>query len=199
MGLAGRHSCTVARSSTPGRELGEHLRFFGCFSLRRIRVSKESSHSLPQIDQFFVGPGARADRWQNLVELAEAWADGSGSPASFEVALAEVTPTEEYHAFPGPQLMSALRDNAAANDAAATATFARRITRSLLNRSYRQNAGEWDAQSEETCQIYCRPHSDAKTAIDPISKFSLSPERQLARWTALARGMAPASSTTGPL
>ena len=69
-------------------------------------MSKESDHSLPQIDQFFSGPGARADRWQNLVELAEAWADGSGSPASFEDALAEMTPTEEYHAFPGPQLGS---------------------------------------------------------------------------------------------
>ena len=151
-------------------------------------MSEESSHSLPQIDQFFVGPGARADRWQNLVELAEAWADGSGSPASFEDALAEMTPTEEYHAYPGPQLMSALRDNAAANDAAATAAFARRITRSLLNRSYRQNAGEWDAQGpKKPYRMYCRPHLDAKTAIDRISKFSLSPERRLLGGTLCAR------------
>src|SRR6185295_792221 len=93
-------------------------------------------------------PGVRGDRWQNLVELAEAWADGSGSPASFEDALADMMPTEEFHAYPGPQLLTALHDQAAADDPAATAAVTRRITRSLLNRSFRHSAGEWDAQSE---------------------------------------------------
>jgi arginine decarboxylase len=148
-------------------------------------VSKESDHSLPQIDQFFAGPGARADRWQNLVELAEAWADGSGSPASFEDALAEMTPTEEYHAFPGPQLMSALRDNAAANDAAATAALARRITRSLLNRSFRQNAGEWDAQSEETVSDVLPPALGREDGHRPYFEVLVVTGAPVGRWNAL--------------
>jgi arginine decarboxylase len=30
-----------------------------------------------RIDQFFSGPGARADEWRGLVEAAKIWKDGS--------------------------------------------------------------------------------------------------------------------------
>jgi arginine decarboxylase len=103
----------------------------------------------PRIDQFFAGPGARADRWRNLVETAEASSTGSGERAAFDAALAEVSATEEFHAYPGTQLLAALRDHAAANDVKATASLARRITRALLTRSYRQNAGDWGAQEDD--------------------------------------------------
>ena len=32
-----------------------------------------------RIDQFFSGPGARADHWRFLVDAAKAWSDGSGN------------------------------------------------------------------------------------------------------------------------
>jgi arginine decarboxylase len=101
-----------------------------------------------RIDQFFAGPGARGDEWRNLVELAEAWSSGSGNRAEFEAALAKMTATEEFHAYPGLQLITALRDHAAENDARATSSLARRITRSILNRSFRQNPGDWEAHEE---------------------------------------------------
>ena len=101
-----------------------------------------------RIDQFFAGPGARGDEWRNLVELAEAWSSGSGNRAEFEAALAKMTATEEFHAYPGLQLFTALRDHAAENDARATSSLARRITRSILNRSFRQNPGDWEAHEE---------------------------------------------------
>ena len=101
-----------------------------------------------QIDRFFAGPGARGDQWQNLVELAEAWSDGSGSRAKFETALGEMAVTEGFYAYPGLQLMTALRDQAEANDAQATARLARHITRAILTRSYRQNTGDWEAHEE---------------------------------------------------
>src|SRR4051794_23142568 len=90
------------------------------------------------IDQFFAGPGARGDRWRELVELAEAWSKGSGDRTKVEATLAEMTATEEFHAYPGLQLLAALRDHVAAGDAHATASLARRITRALLTRSFRQ-------------------------------------------------------------
>jgi arginine decarboxylase len=102
-----------------------------------------------RIDQFFAGPGARADHWCRLVELAEAWSGGSGSRANFDAALAEMTATEEFHAYPGLQLMTALRGHAEASDAHAAAALARRITRALLTRSFRQNAGDWQAHDDE--------------------------------------------------
>jgi arginine decarboxylase len=79
------------------------------------------------------------------MELADAWCKRPGERAAFEAALADMTATEEFHAYPGIQLMAALRDHAAASDAHAAAGLARRITRALLTRSFRQNAGDWDA------------------------------------------------------
>ena len=88
-------------------------------------MSKAATGNSGRIDQFFTGPGARGDQWRNLVELAEGWAGGSGNRAAFEAALAAITPTEEFHAYPGFQLMAALRDHARENDAHATASLAR--------------------------------------------------------------------------
>ena len=82
------------------------------------------------------------------MELAEAWSNGSGNRDKFETALAEMTATEEFHAYPGLQLMTALRDHAAENDAQATASLARRITRALLTRSFRQNPGDWEEHED---------------------------------------------------
>src|SRR6516225_9513848 len=111
-------------------------------------MSKGTHRDPGQIDRLFAGLGARGDRWRNLVELAEAWSNGSGDRAKFEAALAELTATEEYRAYPGSQLMAALRDHAAENDAPATASLARLITRAILTRSYRHHPGEWEASGE---------------------------------------------------
>src|SRR4051812_37854707 len=102
-------------------------------------MSKVGASSPSRIDQFFAGPGARGDQWRNLVQLADAWSSGSANRTEFEAALAEMTPTEEFHAYPGHQLMTALRDHAAEDEAWATASVARRITRAILTRSFRQN------------------------------------------------------------
>src|SRR5262245_19945103 len=111
-------------------------------------MSKRGNHHAIRIDQFFAGLGARGDQWRKLVDLAEAWSDGSGSRADVETALADMTAREDFHAYPVHQLLTALRDHAAANDARATAALARRITRALLTRSFRQHASEWDAHED---------------------------------------------------
>ena len=111
-------------------------------------MSKAVIGSPSRIDQLFAGPGARGDRWRSLVELAEVWSRDSGSRDDFEAALAEMTATEEFHAYPGFQLMTALRDHAAEDDARAAASLARRITRAILTRSFRQSPGDWEAHEE---------------------------------------------------
>ena len=60
-----------------------------------------------RIDQFFSGPGARADDWRGLLEAAKAWTSGSSDRAKFEAKLSEIAISEEYHAYPGPRLMAA--------------------------------------------------------------------------------------------
>jgi arginine decarboxylase len=101
-----------------------------------------------RIDQFFSGPGARADRWREVVDAAQAWSTGSGNRVKFEDAFAGVGVTEEYFAYPGPRLIGALRDAAAEDDARATATLARRIATALVTRSFRQHAGDWDIHDD---------------------------------------------------
>ena len=112
-------------------------------------MAKRTSRPSVRIDQFFAGPGARADQWRNLAELAEAWSEKAGTRAEFDRALAEMVPTEEFHAYPGSQLMATLRDHVEENDASATAALARRITRSILTRSFRNNPGEWNVQEDD--------------------------------------------------
>jgi arginine decarboxylase len=108
----------------------------------------KANHEQARIDRFFAGPGARADQWYRLVELAESWSRGSDNRATFEAALAEISAAEEFHAYPGIKLMTSLRDAAAASDAHAIATLTRRITRALVTRSFRQNAGDWESHED---------------------------------------------------
>src|SRR5215510_7556978 len=70
-------------------------------------MSQRSDSRAVRIDQFFAGLGARGDEWRSLAELAEAWRDGTANRAQFEVELAEMTPTEEFPAYPGLHLLAA--------------------------------------------------------------------------------------------
>ena len=106
-----------------------------------------------RIDQFFSGPGARADEWRGLVEAAKTWSSGSGDRSDFEKKLSQLAITEEYHAYPGLRLMAALTERAAAGDAAGTLALAMRITQSLQTRSFRQHAGDWDAHADADAEM----------------------------------------------
>jgi arginine decarboxylase len=140
-----------------------------------------------RIDQFFPGLHARGDQWRNLVELAEAWSSRSGSRAKFEAALAEMAPTEEYHAYPGSQLMSALRDRAAENDAQATASLARRITRAIITRSFRQSPGDWEAHEDDegVTSDVLPPGVGRGEAHRPYFEVAIVTGTPAARWPAL--------------
>ncbi len=106
-----------------------------------------------RIDQFFSGPGARADEWRRLVDAAKAWAGGSADRASFEAPLSQLAITEQYHGYPGPRLMAGLKERAAADDAAGSLALAMRITQSLQTRSFRQHGGDWDVHADNEAEI----------------------------------------------
>ena len=116
-------------------------------------MAKHTTHAEGRIDQFFSGPGARADRWRELVDVAEAWAAGAENRSKFESALSELAATEEFHAYPGLHLMAALRDSAAADDARSTLALVKRISTALLTRSFRKHASDWDVREENGEQI----------------------------------------------
>ena len=112
-------------------------------------MSKEAKPSSVRIDQFFAGPGARADQWRALVDTASAWASGERKRREFEIAVADISVIEEFFAYPGPHLMAALRDIMSEDDAGAALTLARRIAAALTTRSFRQHDDDWQAQAED--------------------------------------------------
>ncbi|MBR1159405.1 decarboxylase [Bradyrhizobium elkanii] len=100
-----------------------------------------------RIDQFFSGPGGRADNWRDLVEAAKTWSRG-GDRAAYDAALSTLAVTEEFHGYPGLRLMAALKEAAAAGDAATSHMLATRIAQALQTKSFRQHAGDWSTQDE---------------------------------------------------
>src|SRR4051812_49059432 len=111
-------------------------------------MPKDARTQEARIDRFFSGPGARADSWRDLVEGAKAWSRNLGAREQFEALLAPLAVTEEYHGYPGPHLMAALKERAASGEAAATLSLATRITQALQLRSFRQHAGDWSVHDE---------------------------------------------------
>ena len=62
--------------------------------------------------------------------------------------LSDLAVTEEYHAYPGPHLLAALKENAGSGDAAGTLALATRITNASQTRSFRQHGGDWSLHEE---------------------------------------------------
>jgi arginine decarboxylase len=151
-------------------------------------MSKLAISQPARIDQFFAGPGARGDRWRNLVELAESWAAGSSSRPEVEAALGELTATEEFHAYPGLELMAALRERAAEGDARATAALARRLTRAILTRSFRQNPADWDPHEDDegAAADVLPPALGRSDGHRPYLEIAIVTGAPAARWPALA-------------
>jgi arginine decarboxylase len=110
-------------------------------------MSNDSKPAQKRIDQFFSGPGGRADDWRDLVEAAKAWTQG-GARANYDAALSALSVTEEFHGYPGLHLMAALNEAAAAGDAATSLALSTRIVQALQTRSFRQHAGDWNLLDE---------------------------------------------------
>ncbi|MBV9333394.1 MAG: decarboxylase, partial [Candidatus Eremiobacteraeota bacterium] len=126
-----------------------------------------------RIDAFFATPGAREDRWRELVDAAKKWAAGTGSRAAFESALSDAAVIEAFHAYPGPSLMAALRDRAEADDGAGAAALAWRIAQALLTRSFRQHASDWDPHSETAAVPDVLPPTLGRSGAAPPPYFEV--------------------------
>ncbi|HKE35963.1 MAG TPA: hypothetical protein VKB39_00935, partial [Candidatus Baltobacteraceae bacterium] len=124
-------------------------------------ITAEAKSNGRRVDVLFETPGAREDRWQGLVDVAKKWAAGTSSRAAFESALNDAAVIEEFHGYPGPSLMTALRNRAESDDATGAAALAWRIANALLTRSFRQHASAWD------------PHSDLLSDVPDVLPPSL--------------------------
>jgi arginine decarboxylase len=111
-------------------------------------MAKDAKPATDRIDRFLNGPGGRADDWRDLIEAAKAWASGAGERAKYEALLNDLAVTEEFHGYPGLQLMAALKESAAAGDAGTSLALSTRIMHALMTRSFRQHAGDWSVRDD---------------------------------------------------
>ncbi|HEY5769922.1 MAG TPA: hypothetical protein VIS71_08755, partial [Terrimicrobium sp.] len=95
-------------------------------------------------------PAARADRWRDTVGLARAWSSGRADKAAVEAAFAELGPIEDFHAFPGPQLMGALEERLRSGDAASFTALVRRVSAAIVTRDFKFDSAEWSTVDDVT-------------------------------------------------
>ncbi|HEY6968678.1 MAG TPA: decarboxylase, partial [Candidatus Angelobacter sp.] len=108
-----------------------------------------------RVDQFFTVAEARHDRWRTLLSAARAWeaasrqqsAGADAKRSSVFATFADLRQWEDFFAYPGPALLSAIEDNIAQNDAAAAARLVQSISVALLTHSYRRHAADWENES----------------------------------------------------
>lgn len=97
------------------------------------------------IDHFFSAPSGRHDRWRDLHSLARSWANGDAKRGAVEQALDDLGVLEEFHAFPGTELIAALRERLRNEDKAGFLALAKRISVDIITGNYKHDAGERQA------------------------------------------------------
>jgi arginine decarboxylase len=152
-------------------------------------TAPDSTAENPRIDEFLMLRSARLDRWREVTTLSESWHGGASLRDDVENALRNLEPVETYHAYPGPKLFAELRDRVAENDSGGVARLARRISNSLLTRSYRSRPAEWDLNAEMSSDEVADvlpPESVAFGAHRPYFETLFVSAQPAVRWTALA-------------
>ncbi|MGE8392192.1 MAG: beta-eliminating lyase-related protein [Pseudomonas sp.] len=106
------------------------------------------------IDQLFSCTTARVDLWRELNALCRRWRNCKDQPASAKVQqqclaqLEQLAQLEAYQAYPGPRLLALLVERVAAGNGIGALHLAQRISSSLLDRSYKQDANDWEASED---------------------------------------------------
>lgn len=108
----------------------------------------QSTRAPARIDRFFSMPSARADQWRELVGLAQRWEAGKGDRKAVEAALGDLAVMEEFHAYPGVRLMTALRDRLGSDAAQSFTTLARNISMAIVTRDYKHDPAEWETSED---------------------------------------------------
>jgi arginine decarboxylase len=111
-------------------------------------ASDDSRQDSRAIDHFFSAPSARLDHWRDVHAAGRAWAAGEGERRRVETALDHVGVIEDFHAFPGPKLVAALRQRLQDDDADGFVALAKRISLAIITDSYKHHAGEWETDED---------------------------------------------------
>lgn len=101
-------------------------------------------------DQIFTINGMRSDHWRDILALARKWQAGKVESDAVQNAFAQLRAVETLHAYPGPQLLSALSGHLDAQRKEAFLALASRISFSIVANYYKEDPREWEVNPEIT-------------------------------------------------
>jgi arginine decarboxylase len=106
------------------------------------------------VDQLFSSVEARLDQWREFNAACRSWcsktdqSDRDPSRQRAQSLLDDLRPFEDYQAYPGQRLLNVLAERVASGDAQGAMRIAQRISRSLLDRSYRHDPNDWEVADD---------------------------------------------------
>lgn len=121
-------------------------------------------------------PDARHDRWAQLAIVGRAWETAAGRGESADRLrgdaarlLAELSPLEDFFAFPGLRLRRALHEHIESADASLFARLAQRINLALSSGAYRHDSDQWEPgeEAEVSVQDFLPPSSEQPESHRP--------------------------------
>jgi arginine/lysine/ornithine decarboxylase len=153
----------------------------------------KTSTTAPRLDHFFSAVAARLDLWRDLSRAVQAWATtpasrgDAGLQAACNEALTALEPMEAFQAYPGGRLLNSIKDRLTAGDALGTARLVQRVSSALMSRSYRSDAGEWEAEDDAQAAERVMPTAHGESAGRPYFEVLFVTPTPPSRWAAHAQ------------
>ena len=146
-------------------------------------MSKDSTSTGHQhrIDHFY----ARADRWRELTSIARRSGPGRGGRETVEAAFRAIELQEEFHAFPGSRLMTALRDRLDPDrfSPQSFAALVQRISSAIVTRDYKHDPSEWETDDAGDVPVDLLPPTlGGNPARRPYFETLIVTPSPMARW-----------------
>src|SRR5688572_7302524 len=121
----------------------------------RTDVLNLKRRRMMDLKDFFSAAEARIDRWCEMNTVGRAW-EAAGAPgqpgdklhAQAAQLLGEISPMENYWAYPGSRLMATVRETLDEANAAVFARLVQKISNALLTGGYRHDSAAWDPLQE---------------------------------------------------
>ena len=113
------------------------------------------------IDQIFTIGRLRSDHWRDLLSVARKWLVGKVSTDVVKSTFEQLRVVETLHAYPGPQLLTALSAHLDAERKEAFVALAGRISFSIVADYYKEDAREWEVNPEAL------PHPEGAEVLEP--------------------------------
>lgn len=141
-----------------------------------------------RIDSYFIMHSARPDRWRDLNRMIDGQKAHGAASEEMLAAFADIEVVENFHAYPGPNLMRSLRERIVTGDAKEASALARRISDTILTNAMAQEVDREDGARAEDAAIDFLPSAlTGRHVHRPYFEVLFVSNQPAARWPAIAQ------------